>query len=373
MSSSPLIVFAGGGTGGHLFPALAIIEWMRDHHRDARLEFLCTQRPIDQQILNKWDIPFTVQKVEPLRFAAGAALRFYRAWRRSLKLCIDRFKHDRPAVVVGTGGFGSGPAVKAASRLGVPTALLNPDAIPGRANRYLARTVDVIFAQWQETSKHFPASANVITAGCPVRRDFYQPKTGDEYALFDLDPTLKTLLITGASSGARTINEASVRLAHDLAQVIDWQILHISGGDDAARVQDAYSQAGLTARVLSFTDEMSAALRCADLAVARAGAVTLAELTVTATPAILMPYPFHKDNHQTANAEMLVRLGTAITLVDMKETSRNIAQLRAALLPMMKNPEELSKLSAAAQKHSAANPAELISQHLLRLGGLAAG
>ncbi len=146
--SKPLIVFAGGGTGGHLYPALAIIEWFRDHHPNVRFEFLCTERPIDAQILSKWNVPFTSQPVQPLGLNPRSAIQFLRAWRKSMKLCNDRFSRESPAVVVGAGGFGSGPAVKAALKRGIPTALLNPDAIPGRANRYLGRRVRAIYAQW---------------------------------------------------------------------------------------------------------------------------------------------------------------------------------------------------------------------------------
>ncbi len=370
--SKPLIVFAGGGTGGHLYPALAIIEWFRDHHPDVRFEFFCTERSIDARILSKWNVPFTTQPVRPFGLNPRSAIRFLRAWRQSIKLCTDLFSRESPAVVVGAGGFGSGPAVKAALKRGIPTALLNPDAIPGRANRYLGRQVRAIYAQWDGAAACFPASSTVIVTGCPVRKEFSDPGSGMEHALFGLDPALKTLLITGASSGARTINEAVMDLASDLAQVNGWQILHISGELDAKRLEEAYEVANVRASVVPFTHEMAAALRIANLALSRAGAVTLAELAVTTTPAVLVPYPFHKDDHQTANAKMLVRQGSAIRITDLKSATANAAQLRTELLPLMRRPDLLARMAAKAKQGGARDAAQAISQHLLRLAATAA-
>jgi len=370
--SKPLIVFAGGGTGGHLYPALAIIEWFRDHRPDVRFEFFCTERPIDAQILSKWNVPFTPLPVKPIGLNPRSAIRFLRAWRQSMKLCIASFSRELPAVVVGAGGFGSGPAVKAALRRGIPTALLNPDAIPGRANRYLGRRVRAIYAQWEGTAACFPASATVIATGCPVRKEFRNREIGTEHALFELDPVLKTLLITGASSGAQTINEAAIGIASNLAEVEGWQVLHISGEHDARRLQNAYKNAHVRAKVVPFTHEMAAALRVADLALARAGAVTLAELIATNTPAVLMPYPFHRDNHQTANAEMLVRQGSAIRLTDLKSATANAAQLQTELLPLMRRPDLLAGMAEKAKRSNAGDAARTISGHLLRLAATAA-
>lgn len=370
MSQNRLIVFAGGGTGGHLFPALAIVEWLRAVPGDLRFEFFCTQRPIDQRILSSWDVPFTIQPVQSFGFTPGRAFRFYKAWRQSLATCDEHFTRDRPAVVIGTGGFGSGPPVKAAARLGVPTAIFNPDAIPGRANRYLARSAKTVFAQWAQTANHFPKSTNVVATGCPVRTGFYNARCNADYAIFGLDPGLKTLLVTGASSGARTINDALIELAPELMQVAGWQILHISGAADEDRLRRIYAQGPIPACVVDFTEAMPAALRIADLTVARAGAVALAELVATSTPAILMPYPFHRDNHQTANAEMLVQHGTAIRLTDTKDPAKNAGQLRATLLPLMNNAPELLKMSKAALQYSNRDSAELVAQHILDLGNL---
>ncbi|MCZ6652190.1 MAG: UDP-N-acetylglucosamine--N-acetylmuramyl-(pentapeptide) pyrophosphoryl-undecaprenol N-acetylglucosamine transferase, partial [Planctomycetota bacterium] len=177
--------------------------------------------------------------------------------------------------------------------------------------------------------------------------------------------------ITGASSGARTINEAVMDLASDLAQIDGWQILHISGELDAKRLENAYEVARVRASVIPFTHEMAAALRLADLTLARAGAVTLAELAATSTPAVLMPYPFHKDDHQTANAEMLVRQGSAVRVADLKSATANAAQLRTELLPLMRRPDLLAGMAAKAKQSGVADAAQVISEHLLKLAAAA--
>ena len=367
MSSSPYIVFAGGGTGGHLFPALAVVQWMRQHHPEVECAFFCTQRPVDSRILEQWDIPFTVQPIQPFTKQLTALPGFYRSWLRSTRICEREFRRRRPEVVVGTGGYGSGPPVRVAARVGIPSAILNPDAIPGKANRFLAHRVSEIYVQWPGSVRHFKKPAAVHVTGCPVRRAFLEPATGDEYDQLGMDRNLKTLLITGASSGARSINEAVIPIVPELAQVDGWQIFHISGQGDVDRLKNYYSQAGVLAEVVAFTDLMPEILKCSDLAVARAGAVTLAELSATGTPAILMPYPYHKDQHQKCNALQLVERGAAMLLDDSKDASINAIALRKALLPLMRSNDRLAEMCSAAGSRGTADAAELVADRLLDL------
>ena len=150
--------------------------------------------------------------------------------------------------------------------------------------------------------------------------------------------------------------------------MVGWQILHISGAADAAQVEQAYGRFQVPARVVSFTDKMAGALRIADLALARAGAVTLAELAVTSTPAILMPYPFHRDNHQTANANIIVKKGAAIIVPDAKHAPTNADRLQDVLLPLMCDSQVLSRMSAAYGARAVPSSAETVTRHLLELG-----
>ena len=170
-------VFAGGGTGGHLFPALAVVEELRRRPTPVDVTFFCTQRPIDRDILGKAGIearPLTVQPFpSPLRPWQWPT--FYLRWRESVALCMRAFRERRPAAVIGAGGYASGPPMHAALRLGIPAFVLNPDAVPGRANKYMAGGgVSGVFAQWEVTRSYLPAGAPMLVTGCPVRRAFME-------------------------------------------------------------------------------------------------------------------------------------------------------------------------------------------------------
>ena len=299
---SPLMVFAGGGTGGHLYPALGIAGALRDRLPEARFVFFCTQRPIDRRVLSRtgWEMvpqPLVSLRRSPLRWYEA-----YRGLRESSRLCRSRFAADSPAVVVGTGGLGSVPAVRAAARAGIPIALLNPDAVPGRANRFLAGVADIVFAQFPETSGHLPHAERVVVSGCPVRPEFSCASREAGCRRFKLDEGRKILLITGASQGAQTINEAVLANLSFLQSQRDWQVLHLTGEPHFQFVRQTYERCGLDAAVLPFTDHMADALAAAGLVVGRAGASFLAELTVVGRASVLMPYPFHRDDHQLHNA-----------------------------------------------------------------------
>ena len=293
MNETPRIVFAGGGTGGHLYPPLAVAVALRVRLPGSRIAFHCTHRPIDRRILESSGFEVVPQKVQALRTGRPWTWpSFLAAWVSERRACRRAFDADRPAVVVGTGGFASGPPVVEAHRAGIPTALLNPDVIPGRANRYLASRADAVFVQWDESRRWFAGHHGLQVTGCPVRTDFCRADRSTGIALFGLNPERKTLLVTGASLGARTVNEAVVALRDELAMREGWQLLHITGTGDHETVVAAYAGHSLPARVLAFTDRMADALAAADLVVARAGASSLAEITALGRPSVLMPVSY---------------------------------------------------------------------------------
>jgi UDP-N-acetylglucosamine--N-acetylmuramyl-(pentapeptide) pyrophosphoryl-undecaprenol N-acetylglucosamine transferase len=290
--------------------------------------------------------------------------------------------------VLGLGGYAAGPAVVAARRLGVRTAILNPDAIPGSANRRLAAYADVVVLQWDVSRRHFPPPVRCETLGCPIRGAFAgvltspRPSIGghgdpsigghggpphlrgddppmssgaglrarESYsgasepaqsaasarAHFELATERPVLVVTGASQGARTVNQAVQAVWPALsAEHPEWQLLHLTGTADEAAARRAYEAAGAAARVAAFTHEMHLALAAADVVVSRAGASTLAELTALGKPSILMPYPYHRDRHQHANGQVLVDAGAAVMLEDHREASVNRGPLLEALRRLM--------------------------------------
>ncbi|MCG3138181.1 MAG: UDP-N-acetylglucosamine--N-acetylmuramyl-(pentapeptide) pyrophosphoryl-undecaprenol N-acetylglucosamine transferase [Phycisphaerae bacterium] len=365
MATVPHIIIAGGGTGGHLYPALAIVEYLRDHFPDVSCEFFCTNKEVDRSILEKNGQRYTSQPVRPFTKHPLKIPGFLRAWRASRLLCRKYFSTRRPTAILGTGGYGSGPAVVTGSQMGIPCYLLNPDAVPGRANRHLARQVRAIFCQWESSRQYFSQPDCVQVVGCPLRSELFSPTTGTEHEIFGLQPDRKTLMITGASLGARSINAAIELLIPEFRQFSEWQFIHICGADDVEQLQLAYQAAGLTAWVGAFTHQMPAVLKLADLAIARAGAVTVAELTATCTPAIYLPYPYHRDQHQKYNAQMICEAGGGLLLEDTRETNGNAAQLRTTLLPLMSNEQALSRRRDALRQLPPNRAAETIAQQLL--------
>lgn len=373
ISNGPLFVFAGGGTGGHLYPAIAVARDIKNFIDEARFLFLGTNRPIDRRITETIDCEFVPQSLTGLSIAPWRMVRAYLDFRRASSGCNDRFANDKPVVVVGTGGIAAAPAVREAYRAGIPTALFNPDAIPGKANRYLTANTRCVFAQFEQTVAHFPRDVEVKVTGCPVRPEFRTATREEGLISFGLDPTLKTLLVTGASLGARTVNQAVIANADYLADCEDWQVLHLTGQNDFEMVKDAYNgKASQRVKVVAYTEDMAWAMSAADLIVSRAGASTLAEILAMGRPSILMPYPFHRDQHQVANARCLSDVGAAELVMDSIEISLNAVTLRAALHEAMHNEKHRRHMAGKAQRMGAArrDAASEIAHTLLSMAGL---
>lgn len=356
MSQSQFI-FAGGGTGGHLFPGLAVAAAVRRIAPDSAIAFYTTNRPLDRELLGKTDYQQIEQGVRPMTLRPWRWPAFLSAWRASVAAATRNFRARRPAAVLGLGGYAAGPAVVAARGMGIRTAILNPDAIPGRANRFLARRVDLVVQQWDVSARYLSPSANCVTLGCPIRGDFAQAATQPASAIeegrqrFGLAANRRVLLVTGASQGARTINEAVRHVWPEFARNHpEWQLLHLAGTADEAVTRSAYEAAGLprdSVRVVGFSHEMWLAMAAADAVVSRAGASTLAELTALGKPSILLPYPFHRDRHQHANAHVLADAGAAILVEDLKQPARTGGALLAAL-------EEVARAATREQMSRAA-------------------
>lgn len=365
----PLFAFAGGGTGGHLYPAIGVAAAIRELLPEARFVFFGTQRAIDKQILDSVDCGLVRQTLSPLSAKPWRWPAVVRDLRASHRVCRDFFQGDVPSVVVGTGGLASVAPVREAHRAGIPVAVFNPDAIPGRANRHLAARASVVFAQWGETKRHYPNSVRVEVAGCPVRPAFQTASRRAGIEHFGLDPARKTLLVTGASQGARTINEAVLACADFIAELGNWQILHLTGKNDHEFVTAGYAGRRVAAKAVSYTENMADALAAADLVISRAGASTLAELTALGRASVLLPYPFHRDQHQWANALCLAEAGAARIVRDSIDVNITAPALRLALGELMSSGDARGHMSAAAAKLGRLDAADVIAEKLLELAG----
>jgi len=364
MASNPIYIFAGGGSGGHLYPGLAVAEELAALQPGARVVFVCSNRAIDRRILDPLPYGVVPQAVAPLPRRAGEVLPFLWAWRASNACARDMIRDLQPAAVLGLGGFAAGPVIRQAARAGVRRALLNPDAVPGKANRYLARHVEVVFTQFDAADAHFPPSlrGRLRNVGCPVRRELTQADSSEAREFFDLRPDRRTLLVLGGSQGAAAINRAVAATAGEFGALSDsWQMLHITG---PGLVGQADQPPAMHVRRLEYCDRMDLAYAAADLALCRSGASTVAELAATGTPAVLMPYPHHADRQQELNAARCVADGSAVICHEADNLATNAAGLREILLPILRDDAALDAMQRAARAGATPDAAERVARWL---------
>jgi UDP-N-acetylglucosamine--N-acetylmuramyl-(pentapeptide) pyrophosphoryl-undecaprenol N-acetylglucosamine transferase len=323
------VTLAGGGTAGHVFPALAVGRELID--RGADVEFVGMASGLEASIVRDAGLPF--RETEAVAVAGrGPLSKGAVPWRlyRAINACLPFVESSD--VVVGMGGYVSVPAVAAAIRLRRPVVLHEQNSVPGLANRWLARPARVVAISFSETVRSFPRRVRTELTGNPVREEIAAVR--DQRAVlakealreFDLDEVRRTVLIFGGSQGARRINEATVGAIRQLRERSDLQILFACGPRNLDDVRASLPPAdGLDVRLFPFLERMDLALAAADLAVCRSGATTVADLTCCGVPAILVPYPHHRDRQQELNARILSRDGAAVVLSDEDLTPELLA------------------------------------------------
>ena len=356
------IVIAGGGTGGHLYPGIAVARELLRRHPDARITFAGTARGIESRVVPLEGFELDLLRSAGLKGTSGAAL-----LRAVLLLPLGGFDAWRilsrrsPDLVIGVGGYSSGPVMLAAAVRGIPTLLLEQNAVPGLTNRLLARVVSAAAVTFDSTADYFGRRAFV--AGNPVRPEFVSenPAPGVRAA----GPP--RLLIFGGSQGSHAINLAMVEAAPQLAaHPGGMAITHQTGERDLELVKEGYSRAGVQARVEPFLFAMEREIASADLVVCRAGATTIAELTAAGRPALLVPLPSAADDHQRKNAEVLAAAGAA-EIVEQKHLTGALISERIATL--IGDPARLAAMSAAARTMSRPNAARIIADRAMELAG----
>ncbi|HEU4693083.1 MAG TPA: undecaprenyldiphospho-muramoylpentapeptide beta-N-acetylglucosaminyltransferase [Vicinamibacterales bacterium] len=361
MSLSVLI--AGGGTGGHLYPGIAVARALLARVPDAQVTFVGTAAGIESRVVPREG--FTLDVIR----SAGLKGKALRSLLRGLALlpasALDAWRvisRRRPSVVIGVGGYSSGPVVALAAVRGIPTLLMEQNAVPGLTNRLLASMVSAAAVTYDEGRAAFGAKAFV--AGNPVRPEFFR---GEAYAEHSSPPGAARVLVFGGSQGAHAINVAMVEAAPRLvAAAPAVAITHQSGERDLEMVRDGYRRGGLEARVEPFLFAMDREMNAADLVVCRSGATTLAELTAAARPSILIPFPGATDDHQRRNAEALVRAGAA-KMVDQRDLTGE--RLATELLALAANEVERRRMGKAASQLARPNAATVIVDRILELAG----
>ncbi len=302
------VIVAGGGTGGHLFPGLAVAHEFIKRDPMTEILFVGAAQGIESRAVPAAGFPLETIPVRGLkgRGLAGLAQALYGV-PASIVRSLGILRRFRPDCVLGVGGYASGPLLLAAKMKRVRSAVMESNLRPGLTNRILGRVVDRVFTAYEASARYFPG-ARVIECGSPVRWRTLPPVKKDEKF---------TVLIFGGSQGARRINQCAVEMLKSL-QDLDGglRIIHQTGAADLEWVKAAYGALGLEVEVLPFIERMDEAYARADLVVCRAGAATIAELTVFGKPAILVPYPYAADDHQRLNAEALAMRGAAEMILD---------------------------------------------------------
>ena len=341
---SKAVFFAGGGTGGHIYPALAVAEYLRGM-TDAEIRFLCSQRDVDAAILA--DEPYEYDSLAAKPF--GANLAFAKGFVKSVIKTIKLLRQYDDSLIVGCGGFVSAPAVLAARLAGRKSAFINIDIIPGKANRFFIHLCKMVFVQFEQTKTCFTGKkVQCVVVGCPLRSEF--EKTTNKLPGY-IDNSKKLLLVTGASSGANNLNEAMCILAGELDEFADdWQVVILSGQGKDENLRKAFASSKIDAYILEYSSDMAAMLNYASLAIGRSGAMSVAEYFASATPVVCVPYPYHKDCHQKLNAMQIVEKGCALIAEDCKEdVAQTASNIRNTAIDLMKNPQKLADMQKACQ------------------------
>jgi UDP-N-acetylglucosamine--N-acetylmuramyl-(pentapeptide) pyrophosphoryl-undecaprenol N-acetylglucosamine transferase len=355
----PLVAIACGGTGGHLFPGLAVADELL--RRGCEVSLLVSPKEVDQQAVRdvKGMDVVTLPAVALQRGSRVAFIRgFWKSWRASRKI----FKVRRPDAALAMGGFTSAPPILAARGRGAKTFLHESNTIPGRANRWLARFVDQAFVGFPVTAERLRAR-DISVTGTPVRAGFQTRDAATCRTALGLDANRPVVLVMGGSQGASGINDMIVAALPQLAKrAPQWQWLHLAGPNDADKVRAAYASHGMTAVVHSFLAEMDIALGAATAAVSRAGASSLAELAAVRLPAVLIPYPTAADNHQFYNALAFAETGAA-RLLEQREPSPD--KVVTALLELMESGDVRDTMQSALSRWHSPQAASEIATLIL--------
>ncbi|MDI9569629.1 MAG: undecaprenyldiphospho-muramoylpentapeptide beta-N-acetylglucosaminyltransferase [Pseudomonadota bacterium] len=338
------MIVAGGGTGGHLFPGVAVVEAFLSRDRRHEALFVGTERGLEKKVLPELGYSLATLDVEGVKGRSwGDSFQAVLKIPKGMLQAIKIIKGFSPDIVLGVGGYASGPAVLAAHLLGIETAIAEQNAIPGATNRILANFVNRIFLSFPDPEGVFPPRKSVVT-GNPIRAslvaaasDSRPRREGKRRDGFDI-------LVFGGSQGAHGVNMAVLDAAALLGGLRETvRIVHQTGAKDVPEVREGYEKLGIKAEVHPFIMDMAAAYREADLLICRAGATSVAEITAMGKVAILIPFPFAIHDHQTKNAEVLVRAEAALMIPERELTGAGLA---AAIGELAADPERLARMSA---------------------------
>jgi UDP-N-acetylglucosamine--N-acetylmuramyl-(pentapeptide) pyrophosphoryl-undecaprenol N-acetylglucosamine transferase len=356
------VIIAGGKTGGHLFPGIAVAQALQRRHPATQVLFVGTDAPFEIQTVTTYGFDHTSIFSRPLKgrslvqkltgMAAILVSLVQSLW------IVWRFKPD---FVLGVGGYSSFAVVLAAWFLRIPTAIQEQNAVPGITNRMLARFCTTIFTAFEST-RGFSETPKTMVTGNPVREQVATVQT-EASRIRDIAETDFVVLVTGGSQGASSINRAVVDMAARMTDVSGLYIIFQTGAGHDTTVREQLQSLGIRARVQPFFSDMPSLMEQADLVICRAGAGTLSELAVKGVPAILVPYPFAADDHQTVNAQSMVDQGAALLVADQTLSGELLYQ---RVTELKSDPEQLDRMARAMAQLARPDAAEKIAAHILQ-------
>lgn len=357
-------VIACGGTGGHLFPGLAVAEVLRERGHDVMI--FISEKEIDALAVSNRS-EFRFEKLPSIGLPSPfspAILGFTRRFIESLTLCRKIYSRFKPQVVLGMGGFTSTAPVMAGRMRGIPTFVHESNAIPGKANRLTARMVRAVLLGFQECAQFFPRVPTEFT-GTPIRHALKPMDRSAARQRLGLREDLLTLLVMGGSQGASGINQAMIKslpFLHDAGL----QVIHLSGARDERLVADNYLRENIPAYVAPFHHAMEEAYSAADFAIARSGAASLSELAAFSLPAILIPFPYAAEDHQTRNAEIFAHANAALILKEAEIVDDVLARMIRSLIG---EPAKLQQMAQNSARLAPKNAAALVVETMERYTG----
>ncbi len=346
---SRAVVFAGGGTGGHLMPGIAVADELRALDPSLSVLFMTRSGPVEERILRERGLP--LRRIQAGRLSPAGVLRLAAGTWQSLLF----FLRHPPVAVVGLGGYVSAGPLLAARILGRPVFLMEQNAVVGRVNRHFAANACALFLPWE-----FPGAARRQTAlavGNPVRRAIR------DLPVRPVSGSARTVLVLGGSQGSQAVNEIVRGMLPALGEdKIKIRFLHVAGAAERQAVEEAYRRQGVEAQVRDFVDAMERWYAEADVAIARAGGTTLAELAAAGIPALLIPLPSAAEDHQRANARVFVQAGAAIAV---EEGPGAAERCLAALCGVLRDPQTAARMSRAARQLAKPRAAAQIASMIL--------
>ena len=361
------ILFAGGGTGGHLYPSIAIAQALQEMDESINIHFAGTNRGLENRIIPEMGYPLHLIAVRgfsrknPLLNIWIVMLLLY-----SLAQCLVLLLRLRPAAVVGTGGYVSGPVLFLAAMLGIPTLVQEQNSHPGVTTRMLAKFVDQVHLSFEESAGYFKNSKKVHVTGNPVRRFDMSNNRENARVFFNLSPDRPTVLVFGGSQGAVAINKAFRTSLPRLIAETDAQFIWITGSTSYESFKKDAKGFNGRLHIVEYVNNMNIAYQASNLAVCRAGAIAISELAICGLPAILVPFPYATADHQTVNAQSYAKTGAARVITE-SELNRNQDLLANSIIELINGPEKREKMSASAKNASFPNAVDTLARSVLNI------